>query len=107
MHLIANPLVTCGRGFSFPSSHASNHTGMAIFMISTLSSRYHWVTPFAILWASLVMFAQMYVGVHYLSDILGGILLGTLWGLTIGYLFNYQFAFKPRNTDPIQSNPSQ
>ena len=73
-------LVTCGNGFSFPSSHASNHVGLATYMIFTLKHKFKYIKILAILWAALVCYAQLYVAVHYPSDILGGALLGLLIG---------------------------
>lgn len=75
---IIRDLVSCGSGFSFPSSHATNHFGMSFFIIFTLGKKNKWVIPVVIFWAALVCYAQMYVGVHYLFDILCGAFLGIL-----------------------------
>jgi undecaprenyl-diphosphatase len=39
-------------------------------------------TKYFFIWAGIIAFAQVYVGVHYPSDILGG----TMIGLVAGYL---------------------
>ena len=75
-------LVTCGSGFSFVSSHAANHFGIAVFVIFILRRRFRWITPVALLWAALISFAQIYVGLHYPLDVLCGALLGVAAGLT-------------------------
>ncbi len=36
------------------------------------------------IWAALIAFAQVYVGLHYPFDVLGGALLGSLIGFIIG-----------------------
>jgi undecaprenyl-diphosphatase len=77
-------LVDCGPGFSFVSSHASNHFGIAVFLILILRKRFRWITPVAIFWASLICFAQVYVGLHYPADILGGAVLGMVIGIITG-----------------------
>ncbi|MFI5135118.1 MAG: phosphatase PAP2 family protein [Chitinophagales bacterium] len=77
-------LVDCGPGFSFVSSHAANHFGIAVFMIFLLRKRFRWITPVALLWASLVAFAQVYVGLHYPLDAICGALLGVFIGLITG-----------------------
>ncbi len=77
-----NSLVPCGSGFSFPSTHATNHFGIAMFLVGTFYSRWKWIAPLALLWAFSVAFAQVYVGVHFPVDVFTGALLGCL----IGYL---------------------
>jgi undecaprenyl-diphosphatase len=77
-------LVDCGSGFSFVSSHAANHFGIAVFLILLLRKRFRWITPVALLWAALVCFAQVYVGLHYPLDVIGGALLGVLIGILTG-----------------------
>lgn len=79
--------IKCGGGYSFPSSHASNHVGFAVYIIFTLKKMYKWIAPLAILWAASVCFAQMYAGVHYPSDIIGGAILGTSIGIFNAYYF--------------------
>ncbi len=77
-----NVLVACGSGYSFTSSHATNHFAMALIFPIVLGmrsrrSRFLWCV-----WAALIAFSQVYVGVHYPVDIL----CGTLLGVSIGYL---------------------
>ncbi len=79
-------LVSCGVGKSFPSSHATNTFGFAMLLTLFFHKRYKWVLPVAFLWASLVSYAQIYVGLHYPLDILGGVLLGISISLAIYYL---------------------
>ncbi|MCY7411018.1 MAG: phosphatase PAP2 family protein [Chitinophagales bacterium] len=77
-------LVDCGSGFSFVSSHAANHFGFAVFFIVLFSKKFKWLTPFAIAWATLVCFAQVYVGLHYPLDVICGALLGVGIGIITG-----------------------
>jgi undecaprenyl-diphosphatase len=73
-------LVECGSGYSFPSSHATNHFGMSLFLYFSFGKFYKWIKPTVILWAALVAYAQVYVGVHYPLDVVFGALLGFLIG---------------------------
>lgn len=73
-------LPSCGGGYSFTSSHAANHFAAAVFLIGFLGPWKRWAKPALLGWAALVAFAQVYVGVHFPSDILGGALLGTAIG---------------------------
>ncbi len=75
------------RGYSFVSSHATNHFGIAIFFISTLPAIKKYKYWF-IGWAAFVCFAQVYVGLHYPIDVLCGAVLGIFIGKITAYFFN-------------------
>ena len=81
------PLVPCGSGFSFTSSHATNHFAIAWFFMGCLGWamgrwRFLWL-----IWASSVALSQVYVGVHYPGDILAGALIGSLLGIAASRIF--------------------
>lgn len=65
-------LIGMKTSFSMPSSHASNITAMATFF-STKYPRTRWIV---ITIAVLICWSRVYVGVHYPSDVLVGVLLG-------------------------------
>jgi len=71
-----NQRVYCGRSYSFTSSHATNHFGIATIMVFLFGRRRRWVGIAFFSWATLISIAQVYVGVHYPLDILGGACLG-------------------------------
>lgn len=78
----------CNHSFSFTSNHAANHFGIATFVSLTLYPTFkRWIYVFY-LWAFFVAYAQVYVGVHYPFDILGGATIGALAGLLTSYIFN-------------------
>jgi len=81
-------LVGCGGPYSFPSSHASNHFGLATFWYLAINrvTRHRWLWLW--FWAGLVCYAQIYVGKHYPLDIAGGALLGFLAGSLCYALFD-------------------
>lgn len=80
-------LVQCGSGFSFTSSHATNHFALSMFLIVSglfISSRSYILL---LLWAFSIAFSQVYVGVHYPADVLSGALLGVIIGTIFGLIF--------------------
>ena len=74
-------LVRCGHGYSFTSSHAANHTAIAFFLIFTIASLFKWIKIPLFLWAFSIGYSQIYVGVHYPLDVIGGMLVGFIIGL--------------------------
>lgn len=66
------------KSFSFPSGH----TAIA-FMAAAILSRYyrHPVIFFAL--ASLVAFSRVYLGVHYVTDVISGAALGSMIGYVL------------------------
>ena len=85
-HTFSNPAeinlrVHCGGGYSFPSSHATNHFAIAFFLILLFKNIWKRSLKFTFfIWAFSISFAQIYVGVHYPIDILAGSILGTFIG---------------------------
>ncbi|MBX3305713.1 MAG: phosphatase PAP2 family protein [Nitrospira sp.] len=66
----------CGGLFSFPSNHAANTAAIASFL-QILYPKSGWVTwPIVV----LIGFARVYVGAHYVTDVLGGWMLGGVVG---------------------------
>jgi undecaprenyl-diphosphatase len=84
--------VDCGNAYSFTSTHAANHFALAhlFFLIVTplLTGRKSKKTIWGVVfyfWAFSIAFAQVYVGVHYPTDVLFGALVGlSLASLTFG-----------------------
>lgn len=72
--------VSCGSGYSFTSSHAANHFAAAVFLSMVLGGRVPQARAVLLAWAASVALAQVYVGVHYPGDVLGGAVLGALLG---------------------------
>lgn len=84
---IIRNIIDCGGLYSFPSSHASNHFGMAAFWFGAVKTitgkKWHWVW----VWAALISIAQVYVGKHYPFDVVCGAILGLATGFTTAKLF--------------------
>jgi membrane-associated phospholipid phosphatase len=67
-------------GLSFPSGHTAQS-----FFLATLLTHHLLLSPFGApliyILALLVGFTRIYVGAHYPRDVLGGALLGSVWGV--------------------------
>jgi membrane-associated phospholipid phosphatase len=80
-------LAGCGSGYSFTSSHATNHFAVALFIALTLGTIYKWAKWPFIIWAASIAFGQVYVGVHYPLDVLMGAILGSFIGWAIASIY--------------------
>jgi membrane-associated phospholipid phosphatase len=94
-------LIPCGSGYSFPSSHATNHFAIALFIILTFARRKKWLKRSLIIWASTIALGQVYVGVHYPLDVICGGILGSLIGWAAAYFYNKYAKEFNINTLPI------
>ncbi len=75
-------------GYSFPSGHATMSMTFALLLFylfyHRVSESYRVVlVAFSLLFPLLISFSRIYLGVHYLSDILAGIMAGIFWALLV------------------------
>lgn len=70
-----------GGRYGFISSHAANAAGMVTFTALVFRNRIYTISM--ILWALINCYTRIYLGVHYPGDIIAGLTLGVIIGLTL------------------------
>ena len=70
----------CGGSFGFYSSHASNIFAITVFVISLLGKKNPWILLLILIWADLIAYSRIYLGVHYPGDVIAGVVAGSLLG---------------------------
>ena len=58
--------------YSFPSGHCASAT-LLVLVLDTFNL---WLTSLLIPWMLIIYFSRIILGLHYVSDVLGGVLLG-------------------------------
>jgi len=74
-----------GGNYGFISGHAANAFGFAMF--SLLLFRYRPYTILVLVWSTLMAYTRIYLGVHFLSDIIPGALSGIFFGFLVYKLY--------------------
>lgn len=75
----------CGGAYGFVSSHATNSFDVAFLSLMFIKKR--WYTICIILWATVIGYSRIYLGVHYPGDVICGSLLGAFIGWSMYSLY--------------------
>lgn len=70
----------CGGIYGFVSSHAANMFNVALFSLVLIGRR--WFSAVILIWAAVISYSRIYLGVHYPGDVLCGAMLGASVGWT-------------------------
>jgi undecaprenyl-diphosphatase len=77
----------CGGAYGFVSSHAANTFGLAVFVGFLLKNRFKWILWALLLWAAMISYSRVYLGVHFPGDVLAGGMVGALIGYGVYRVF--------------------
>ena len=93
-------------GYSFPSGHATNNaivvTTVVLLLWPVLSATARWVVPIlGALWVLLTSADRLFMGAHFLSDVVAGVLLGC--GLAMASYAGY-VGWSPSPTTPSKES---
>lgn len=90
-HMVHTVAAYSANGYSFFSSHAANTMMLATFV--TLLVRGKILSPMLIVWSLVNCWTRLYLGVHWFTDVL----VGLVWGMVVGtlaYILYYKVYYK-------------
>lgn len=91
-----------GGRYGFVSGHATNGAGLTTWLWLHYHNR--WLRAVTLLHFILLAFSRIYLGVHFLGDVMGGIFLGVTVTLVYYHLVKRWFSFdKTQNPIPLHS----
>ncbi len=83
-----------GGQYGFVSSHAGNFFSLAWIAGLILKPYYKRALPTLLILAVVISYSRIYLGVHYLSDIIGGFIVGTIVSVIIYRYFYLKLSVK-------------
>lgn len=89
-----------GGRYSFPSCHAANTVGLAVYVALLL--RHRALTLFMLGWALLTCYSRIYLGVHYPGDLL----VGSVVGIAGAFLMHRLYLLATRPTSATTASPT-
>ena len=78
--------VKCGGKFGFYSAHSSNSFFVATYITILLGKKIKQLPYFLFVWAAIVAYSRVYLGMHFPGDIIVGAIMGILLALFFGTL---------------------
>lgn len=74
---------SCGGKGGYFSAHAASSMALAIFMGQVLKKYFKYIAILLFIWAFVVGYSRIYIGVHYPGDVLTGFVFGTVVALLL------------------------
>jgi membrane-associated phospholipid phosphatase len=88
----------CPESSSFTSSHAVNHFAAAMFIFTTFKNTLGPKWALLFIWAFIISYAQVYVGVHFPFDVFCGSVVGVILGYIPATVFNRKIGLESAKT---------
>lgn len=73
--------------YGFISGHTTNAFGFAVLSLLLVKNKIY--TALILLWAFLMGYSRIYLGAHFISDVVGGLIVGVLLAIAVYYLYKY------------------
>ena len=91
-------------GYSFPSGHSTMSVTWALLLFLIFSPRVpreylSLFTIFCLFFPMMIIFSRIYLGVHYFSDVAGGMTLGIFWVMLAAWYYG-RHPFTANTVDP-------
>jgi undecaprenyl-diphosphatase len=91
----------CGGFYGFASSHAANTMALAIFFtLLPLETRSKGIWICLLIWAVVSGWSRIYLGYHYVGDIVCGYAIGALWASITQYSCRKMGVFRENPVNP-------
>lgn len=90
-----------GGRYGFISGHATNSFGFATLTALLFRNRYYSIVIY--IWAAILSYSRIYLGVHFVSDVIAGAIAGSIIGVLVYYL--YRFSQKRLLQDNFSAQP--
>jgi len=84
---------SCGGKYGFFSAHASNSFSLAVFFGLLYKNKFRYIIYISLLYASLISYSRIYLGVHFPLDILFGGIYGISIGLVVFGIYENKLNF--------------
>ena len=78
---------SCGGKFGYFSAHAGNTMAVATFFSILLKRTIRYIGILLLVWAILVGYSRIYIGVHFPLDVFTGMVVGLFFGWVFAKLF--------------------
>ena len=82
-------LFYCGGKFGYFSAHAASSFAVALFFSLLLKNNIQWIIYLLFIWASIVSYSRIYLGVHYPFDVITGIIIGCLMAIIFYQIWKF------------------
>jgi len=92
-HLESDTLLTEARNFSYPSNHTAMITALAFIIGTILQQKTKKI--FYLIWIlpPMIMISNLILGLNYVSDLIGGLLIGLVISITTSNILKLEVPF--------------